>query len=172
MQLWLERFDSALGELQLVCDDQGQLRALDFEDYRERMERLLRLHYRVYRLDPGPAPDHVKQALRAYFAGELEALDDIVVATGGTPFQQRVWQALRTIAAGRTCSYADLARLIGQPGASRAVGMANGANPVALVVPCHRVIGANGALTGYGGGLWRKHWLLEHESEQQRLMGS
>ena len=101
--------------------------------------------------------------LRAYFGGELEVIDALDVEMNGTPFQRRVWEALRAIPAGTTTSYADLARAIGAPTAVRAVGAANGANPVAVIVPCHRVIGASGALTGYGGGLDRKRWLLAHE---------
>lgn len=101
--------------------------------------------------------------LQAYFAGDLQAIDTIAVSMHGTPFQQRVWDFLRRIRSGRTASYADVARSIGSPTAVRAVGAANGANPVAVVVPCHRVIGTNGSLTGYGGGLDRKRWLLAHE---------
>ena len=85
------------------------------------------------------------------------------MATNGTPFQRRVWAALRAIPAGETTSYGALARLLDAPGASRAVGLANGANPIGIVVPCHRVIGADGSLTGFGGGLARKQWLLQHE---------
>ena len=102
-------------------------------------------------------------ALEAYFAGDLEALDRLTVEFNGTPFQKRVWEVLRTIRPGRTASYADVARAIDAPTAVRAVGAANGANPIALIVPCHRIIGSNGTLTGYGGGLERKRWLLEHE---------
>jgi len=102
---------------------------------------------------------------RAYFGGALDALDGVAVDTGGTPFQRRVWSVLRTIPAGRTLSYLDVARRVGAPEAVRAVGAANGANPAAIVVPCHRVIGANGSLVGYGGGLDRKRWLLELEAE-------
>jgi methylated-DNA-[protein]-cysteine S-methyltransferase len=91
------------------------------------------------------------------------------VATGGTPFQRLVWAALREIAAGRTLSYAALAGRIGRPTAIRAVGLANGANPVGVVVPCHRVVGSDSTLTGYGGGLARKRWLLEHEGADLRL---
>jgi methylated-DNA-[protein]-cysteine S-methyltransferase len=101
--------------------------------------------------------------LSRYFAGEVGLLDGISVELNGTPFQKRVWQALRRIPGGTTISYAELARRIGEPSAIRAVGTANGANPVAVIVPCHRVIGSNGKLTGYGGGLPRKQWLLEHE---------
>jgi methylated-DNA-[protein]-cysteine S-methyltransferase len=101
--------------------------------------------------------------LSRYFGGELDAIESVGVELNGTEFQKRVWQALRRIPAGSTLSYAEVARRIGDRTAVRAVGAANGANPVAIVVPCHRVIGSDGALTGYGGGLDRKRWLLEHE---------
>ena len=101
--------------------------------------------------------------LARYFDGEIAALDGIPVELNGTAFQKNVWQALRRIPHGTTISYSELARRVGEPSAVRAVGTANGANPVALIVPCHRVIGANGHLTGYGGGLDRKQWLLVHE---------
>ena len=104
--------------------------------------------------------------LRAYLAGDLAAVDHIAVETGGTRFQQRVWRALRRIPAGRTMSYGALARALGVGAAARAVGAANGRNPIALVVPCHRLIGGDAALTGYGGGLWRKRWLLSHEGAE------
>ncbi len=105
----------------------------------------------------------IRGVLQKYFAGDCRALDAVAVELNGTPFQRKVWDALRTIPAGSTLSYADLARRIGEPRAVRAVGAANGANPVAVIVPCHRVIGTNGTLTGYGGGLDRKQWLLAHE---------
>ena len=108
-------------------------------------------------------------ALTAYFAGALKALDTIPVELQGTPFQRRVWEQLRTVRAGSTATYAELARAIGAPKAVRAVGAANGANPVALIVPCHRIIGSSGHLTGYGGGLDRKRWLLAHESGERKL---
>ncbi len=104
-----------------------------------------------------------RDQLRAYFAGDLRTFD-LELAPEGTPFQQRVWQELRRIPYGNTASYADVARRIGQPTATRAVGAANGRNPLAIIVPCHRVIGADGTLTGYGGGLECKRWLLEHET--------
>ena len=105
----------------------------------------------------------MKDALARFFAGDVEAIAPLAVRTNGTDFQRRVWAALRRIPAGRTTTYGELAATIGAPAASRAVGLANGANPIAIVVPCHRVIGANGTLTGYGGGLARKRWLLDHE---------
>jgi len=101
--------------------------------------------------------------LAAYFDGDLGALAELPVLTDGTPFQRRVWDELRRIPVGQTISYAELARRIGKPKAMRAVGAANGKNPVAIVVPCHRVVAANGTLWGYGGGLPRKAWLLKHE---------
>jgi methylated-DNA-[protein]-cysteine S-methyltransferase len=105
----------------------------------------------------------LRSLLDRYFTGEMGVIDSIPVELNGTPFQQNVWKTLRRIPCGTTISYAELARRIGDPGAVRAVGTANGANPVAVIVPCHRVIGSNGKLTGYGGGLERKQWLLEHE---------
>jgi len=101
--------------------------------------------------------------MRAYFKCDIAAIDGLPVETAGTPFQRSVWRALRRIRRGTTISYAELARWIGKPRAVRAAGLANGQNPISIVVPCHRVIGSNGTLTGYGGGLPRKKWLLEHE---------
>lgn len=112
---------------------------------------------------PARDPGGAVTALREYFAGDFHALDALRVNTGGTMFQARVWQELRAIPAGTTISYRELARRIGRPAAVRAVGAANGANPVPIVIPCHRVIGANGRLVGYGGGMPRKDWLLRHE---------
>ena len=157
------RHASPAGVILLVWDSAGRLRALDFEDYEDRMRRLLRRHYGGVDLRPGTPPGKITGALDRYFAGELAALDDLEVATGGTAFQREVWAALRDIPAGRTQSYGGLAAAIGRPRAVRAAGLANGANPVAIVTPCHRVIGADGSLTGYGGGLERKRWLLAHE---------
>ena len=105
----------------------------------------------------------VRAAFDKYFAGDVEALDTLRVDPGGTPFQAKVWAALRRIAAGKTWSYEELAKRVGSPAAVRAVGAANGANPIPLVLPCHRVIGKNGKLVGYGGGMDRKVWLLKHE---------
>jgi methylated-DNA-[protein]-cysteine S-methyltransferase len=107
--------------------------------------------------------DSAAEQLRAYFAGERRDFD-LPLALDGTPFQQRVWAALRDIPFGTTISYGELAKRVGQPTASRAVGAANGRNPIAVIVPCHRVIGADGRLTGFGGGLNRKRWLLQHEA--------
>jgi methylated-DNA-[protein]-cysteine S-methyltransferase len=111
----------------------------------------------------GAAPGALARALDAYFAGELASLDGLEIELIGTPFQRAVWTALRGVRAGETTTYGALARALGRPGASRAVGAANGANPLWLIVPCHRVIASDGALTGYAGGLHRKAWLLAHE---------
>jgi methylated-DNA-[protein]-cysteine S-methyltransferase len=111
-------------------------------------------------------PAGLTDAIAAYFAGDLAAIDGLPVETRGTPFQRAVWSGLRAIPCGTTVSYSELARRIGRPAAVRAVGLANGANPVGVVVPCHRVIGKGGTLVGYGGGLERKRWLLAHERAQ------
>jgi len=163
MRLQLDRLASPIGAIFLVSDERGALRALDFDEYEARMARLLRLHYGAVELAHGAAPEATKRALDAYFAGDVGALASLQTATGGSLFQRGVWAALRTIPAGATTTYGELAAKLGRPDASRAVGLANGANPIAVVVPCHRVIGANGDLTGYGGGLPRKRWLLDHE---------
>ncbi len=159
----IDRIASPVGTITLVWDQDHALRALDFEDYEARMQRLLRRHYGDCTPVPASAPGAVKEALARFFAGDVEAIAPLAVRTNGTDFQRRVWAALRRIPAGRTITYGELAATIGAPAASRAVGLANGANPIAIVVPCHRVIGANGTLTGYGGGLARKRWLLDHE---------
>ena len=163
MRLQLDRFDSPVGNLLLAHDQGGTLRALDFGDDEARTARLLRSHYEDLDLTPGPAPADTVAALQSYFDGDIDALSRLPVATGGTGFQRRVWAALRAIPSGTTRTYGEIAAELGEPAAARAVGLANGANPVAIVVPCHRVIGSGGALTGFGGGLERKRWLLEHE---------
>lgn len=166
LELLLDRIETPIGEMLLAADIEGNLRAIDWSDHQARMLRLLRRHYgeHGYRLTPTCNPHGLSDAIRRYFAGDLTALDALPVATGGTAFQREVWRALRTILCGGSTSYAQLAAQIGRPAAVRAVGLANAANPIGVVVPCHRVVGANGALTGYGGGLERKRWLLEHEA--------
>jgi methylated-DNA-[protein]-cysteine S-methyltransferase len=163
----MDRVESPIGTLLLIHDREGRIRALDFHDLETRMRRLLRLHYGAdgndFTLENRTAPSAIHCALRDYFAGDLAATDAIPVATNGTPFQRDVWTALRTIPAGTTLSYGALARQLGRPNSVRAVGLANAANPVAIVVPCHRIIGTDGSLTGYGGGIDRKRWLLAHE---------
>jgi methylated-DNA-[protein]-cysteine S-methyltransferase len=162
MDLLIDRIASPIGTILLVSDGEA-VRALDFDDYEDRLAVLLRRHYGTYSLTPATDPGGVRAPLRDYFAGNYAALDRVPVRTAGTPFQRSVWAALRTIPARSAISYGQLAIRLGTPKASRAVGLANGANPVAIIVPCHRVIGADGGLTGYGGGLPRKRWLLDHE---------
>jgi O-6-methylguanine DNA methyltransferase len=163
MRLRLERINSPLGALLVVADDDGILRALDFHDFETRLHRLLRLHYGPVTIIETGVDPRIGQSLARYFAGETTALAALPTATGGTAFQRSIWAALRTIPAGETRGYGALAALLGRPTASRAVGTANGANPIGIVVPCHRVVGADGRLTGYAGGLERKRWLLDHE---------
>ena len=162
-RLLLDRLPSPIGELLIVTDETGLLRAVDFHDFEPRMRRLARLHYGDLALETGPAPTAIKAAFARYFAGDLAALASLAWATNGTPFQQAVWTALTQIPAGQTITYSELARRAVRPLAIRAAGAANGANPLSLVAPCHRVIGTDGALTGYAGGIERKRWLLTHE---------
>jgi methylated-DNA-[protein]-cysteine S-methyltransferase len=162
-RLTLDRFDTPIGTALVAVDEAGVLRAFNWTDYEPQMRAWIARRYPAAPLTAGPAPRLVRAAFEAYFAGETDALLAVAWAGAGTAFQQSVWRALCEIPAGETWSYAQLAIRVGRPTAVRAVGLANGANPVALVAPCHRVIGANGALTGYGGGLARKQWLLAHE---------
>jgi methylated-DNA-[protein]-cysteine S-methyltransferase len=159
----LDRLETPIGIALLVTDPLGYLRALDWHDYESRMMALLRRQYGSLSLEEGPAPDQVKAELTAYFEGDLDRLSAIKWRVGGTPFQRSVWDALQTIPAGTTMSYGAFAARLNVSKAVRAVGHANGANPISVVVPCHRLIGADGSLTGYGGGLERKRWLLAHE---------
>ncbi len=165
IRLHFARHASPIGEMLLVWDAAETLRVLDFVDYEPRMRKLLRLHYGDAKPIEASVPPAIAIALDAYFAGDITAIDSVAVATDGTAFQKAVWAALRAIPAGATESYGRLAQRLGAPKAVRAVGGANGANPIGIVVPCHRVIGANGTLTGYGGGLERKQWLLAHETK-------
>jgi methylated-DNA-[protein]-cysteine S-methyltransferase len=162
-RLRLDRLRTPIGEALLVTDGDGALRLLDWSDVEARLALLLRRQYGPVELTPGRAPSVMRGALDGYFAGDLARLGDIRWRTAGTPFQRKVWKALCAIPAGKTLSYGALAARLGMPRAMRAVGLANGANPVSVVVPCHRVIGSDGTLTGYGGGLHRKRWLLRHE---------
>jgi len=166
----LERIPTPLGRALLVTDQLDRVRALDWQDFEARMHRLLRLHYGAEpTLGLRSRPSAAARALDAYFHGDLHALDALPVETGGTAFQRAVWSALRAIPPGSTIPYSELAQRIGRPAAVRAVGLANGANPIGLIVPCHRVVGRGGALTGYAGGLARKAWLLEHERAAGRV---
>jgi methylated-DNA-[protein]-cysteine S-methyltransferase len=172
MRFLLDRYVSPLCPLLLATDNEGAVRALDFGDHESRLQRLLRRHYGDIAIEKGAAPRSIIRALDAYFDGDLNALDEIPVASGGMAFQRLVWRSLREIPPGTTQTYGQIAARIGQPTASRAVGAANGANPVAIVVPCHRVIGAGGTLTGYAGGLARKRWLLDHEGRHRASVTS
>jgi methylated-DNA-[protein]-cysteine S-methyltransferase len=161
----LERIKTPTGRMVIVTTDEHWLRAVDWEDHEPRMQRLLRRHYGTNAiLCEMSCPSAARRSLQAYFEGDLDAVTCLPTATNGTDFQRTVWDALRRIPVGHTISYGALAFQIGRPTAMRAVGLANGANPIAIVIPCHRVIGANASLTGYGGGLDRKRWLLQHES--------
>ena len=162
MKLLIDRISSPIGQVMVVSDGE-YLRALDFVEYEQRMQTLLQRHYGDVELIPTKNPNGYSDIVDRYFAGDLDVIDNIKVATNGTVFQSLVWKHLRKVPSGKTCSYGELAARIGKPKASRAVGLANGSNPIAIVVPCHRVIGANGSLTGYGGGIERKQWLLVHE---------
>ncbi len=161
-----ETLATPVGDVVILTDAEGRLRAVDFDTHRERMTRLLDRHYvrGGWTVTDARSPTAARDALARYFAGELATIDGLPTATGGTLFQREVWAALRAVPAAAPESYGKLAARIGRPSAVRAVGLANGANPVAIVVPCHRVIGGSGALTGYGGGLERKRWLLDHEA--------
>lgn len=162
MKLDATRIDSPLGPILLVGRD-GRLCGLNFADRWAALEGWLGRRFGKLELARGGGLRDAEQRLRAYFDGDLDAVDAIEVDTGGTPFQRQVWHALRAVPPGDTATYGGLARAIGRPRAVRAVGGANGANPVSIVLPCHRVIGGGGRLTGYGGGLPRKRWLLQHE---------
>ncbi|MBD8679749.1 methylated-DNA--[protein]-cysteine S-methyltransferase [Sphingomonas sp. CFBP 13720] len=165
LSLFEERIASPVGEIVVLTDAARVLRALDFADYNARMRRLLDRHYgpRGWTVAPAIGESAAARAIRSYFDGDVVAIDSVATVTGGTGFQRAVWTALRAVGAGSTVAYAEIAAAIGRPTAMRAVGLANGANPVAIVVPCHRIIGRSGALTGYGGGIERKRWLIDHE---------
>jgi len=162
MILYQESISTPIGELLIVTNQQGELCALDWLDHRERFEKLL---LRYFGQMPELASSTVHSVnLRSYFEGDLGKCQNSTLHWSGTHFQQSVWKELCKIPVAETISYGELARRIQNPKAVRAVGLANGANPLSIVVPCHRVIGANGSLTGYGGGLQRKEWLLAHEA--------
>jgi methylated-DNA-[protein]-cysteine S-methyltransferase len=162
-RLSVDRLPTPIGDALVITDETARLRALDWADCEHRMRILLRHHYGSVTVMEGRLPERLRQALIGYFEGEYSSLESVEWRTAGTLFQRLVWTTLTTIPPGQTLSYAALAARIGRPKAVRAVGLANGANPISIVVPCHRVIGADGSLTGYGGGIERKRWLLDHE---------
>lgn len=161
--MYLDAVESELGEIVLVGSE-TELCALDFGDCRDRMMLLLERRWPGAVLEKKPRFGGFRDRVDAYFAGDLEAFDRVKTASHGTEFEEEVWSGLRRIAPGTTVSYGELALQLGRPGAARAVGRANSRNPIALVVPCHRVIGGDGSLTGYAGGMERKKRLLEHEA--------
>jgi methylated-DNA-[protein]-cysteine S-methyltransferase len=165
LELLIDRLPTPIGEMIVIADGEGNLRTIDWTDHEVRMKQLLDRQFGKgrYTLKPARDPGGLSSAMRRYFKGDHSAIEKLPVKADGTPFQKSVWKALRGIRRGTAISYAELARRIGKPKAVRAVGLANGQNPISVVVPCHRVIGSNGSLTGYGGGLPRKKWLLEHE---------
>jgi len=162
VNLLRDDIDSPIGVIAIAASE-GRLVALDFGESATRLETDLAARYGGAQLERRRDPFGVSRRIEAYLAGDLGALDTIEVDPGGTPFQRQVWTALRRVPAGRTITYAEMARTIGRPTAQRAVGAANGRNPVSIVIPCHRMVGTDGTLTGYGGGLARKRWLLQHE---------
>ena len=161
-RLLFGRVKSPIGTILVACKGET-LCALEFADSKDRMMAALRSRHGDFTLVEAADPAGVGTRIGAYLLGELGALDDIVVDGGGTEFQRKVWVELRRIAPGEVVSYGALAQRLGMPTSVRAVARANALNPISIVVPCHRVIGSDGSLTGYGGGLPRKRWLLEHE---------
>ncbi|HEU6442203.1 MAG TPA: trifunctional transcriptional activator/DNA repair protein Ada/methylated-DNA--[protein]-cysteine S-methyltransferase [Microvirga sp.] len=157
---WL---DTPIGAMLAIGDDRG-VHLLEFADRTALPTEIARLSTRVGAICFGDSPllEKLSSQVERYFSGQ-PAPFDVPVVQRGSAFEANVWEALRQIPPGSTRSYGEISRLIGRPDAPRAVARANGANQVAIVVPCHRVIGADGSLTGYGGKLWRKKWLLEHE---------
>jgi len=161
--LTLETLETPIGPILVAADAAGRLCAVEFWNDEAAMRKILQRHFGAAEVAFGKVASSLHTAFERYFAGDAKALKSVPWRTGGTAFQQSVWKALTTIPVGETWSYAQLAAAIGKPSAVRAVGLANGANPVPIVIPCHRVIGKSGALTGFGGGLDRKRWLLRHE---------
>lgn len=157
-----ERIATPIGDMILIARD-GVLLLLEFEDATGRVAREMQSRFGEVAIEPASNPFGISARVRDYFAGDIRAIDDILADGGGTEFERKVWAELRRIPVGTTISYGELAQRIGNPNGMRAVGLANGKNPIAVVVPCHRVIGKDGSMTGYGGGLGRKEWLLRHE---------
>jgi methylated-DNA-[protein]-cysteine S-methyltransferase len=147
----------------LLAGEGDHLAALDFDGYQTRFHQLLARRFGTYVLTKTRNPARLSDFVRAYFDGNLRAFDATLLSMRGTPFQERAWQALRNIRPGTVATYAEQARKLDVPNAVRAIGHANGQNPIVIAIPCHRVIASSGALTGYAGGLDRKRWLLRHE---------
>ena len=171
LRFLVDHIETPIGALAVVADEADGLRAVEWTDHDALMQMQLRRSYgkNGFSLTPAANPGGLSAAIRAYFRGDLTAIDGLPVAATGTAFQLLVWRALRRIPCGETLSYAALAERIGRATAIRAVGHANGTNPVSVVVPCHRLVGSDGSLTGYGGGIERKRWLLAHESRARQV---
>jgi methylated-DNA-[protein]-cysteine S-methyltransferase len=157
-----DRIQTPIGDMILVACD-GVLLLLEFEDATGRVAREMKMRFKDHELQETKNPFGLSQVMHDYFAGNTSAINNILTDGGGTFFEKQVWAELRKIPTGSTVSYGSIARKLGDINMSRAVGTANGRNPIAIVVPCHRVIGADGSMTGYGGGIKRKEWLLRHE---------
>jgi methylated-DNA-[protein]-cysteine S-methyltransferase len=168
MRIDIATIDSPLGKLTIAARGR-HVCLLHFGPASPSVRSSLQAWYPDAEMAENAEPGGAVRVLRRYFEGDLDSLDEIDVEVNGTTFQKNVWLALRSVKPGSTMSYSQLARQVGSPAAVRAVGAANGANPVALVLPCHRIIGSNGSLTGYGGGLHRKRWLLDHEGVKRTL---
>jgi methylated-DNA-[protein]-cysteine S-methyltransferase len=166
MTIEIAAYHSPLGEVMMALRD-ARVCALAFTDRWPPIERRLAQRFGTAAPRRDGAVKTVARRLDAYFAGDLQALDEVAIDPGGTAFQGAVWAVLRRVPAGQTTTYAALARTIGSPRAVRAVGAANAANPIWLIIPCHRAIGSDGRLVGYAGGVERKRWLLEHEGALQ-----
>jgi len=162
MKISHDSFESPVGKIVAYVADDALIH-LDFADCDARIERLLHRRFGGSQAAQAENPLEIRDRVAGYFAGDWRAFDDLALNPGGTAFQREVWDGLRRIPAGQAISYAALAQSIGRPAAIRAVGRANALNPIAIAVPCHRVIGKDGTLTGYAGGLKRKEWLLRHE---------
>jgi methylated-DNA-[protein]-cysteine S-methyltransferase len=164
----LTTFDSPIGPLTIAARE-SFVCLVHFGRPGTNVRNLLKRWYPDVSVKDAIDPGGARRVLNRYFKGDLDSLDELPVELNGTAFQKSVWQALRSVPAGTTASYSELAKRVGTPAAVRAVGAANGANPIAVVLPCHRIIGSNGSLTGYGGGLQRKRWLLDHEGIKPTL---
>ena len=162
-ELLVDKFDSPIGTIVSVVSD-NKLIHLDFADCQERLLRLLTHRYKQFKQAPTKNPLNIRDCLSAYFEKDWKSFNNIKLLTDGTEFQQTVWAELQRIPCGTTLSYAQLASAIRKPKAVRAVANANARNPIALIIPCHRVIAKNGALAGYGGGVHRKERVVEHET--------
>lgn len=164
-RIFVGRLDSPIGSIVYLTDGEA-LRAVEFADTPDRLLSAFLRGIGPIPVDTRRDPLGIGVAIRAYFDGDIDAIEALPATPAGTQFQKRVWNLLRKIPAGRTVTYGAIANQLGAPSATRAVGAANGANPIPIIIPCHRVIGANGTLTGYGSGVFRKEWLLSHEGAQ------